>query len=106
MSAGRPTPALIDAMMRDFNRDTPGRNKNSSSTITAAAATLRRLEERSFIKRCSSALPVWGRAHSPVQRAKRASKGTCPEQAKRAEGCRMARKKDRALAPEASPYNL
>jgi len=47
MSAGRPTPELMEPMIRDFSRDAPGRRRNKSSKITAAAIQ-RRLEEKSF----------------------------------------------------------
>src|SRR5450631_3570932 len=48
MSTGRPSPELMEDAIRDFKREAPGRSTNSSSTINAAAATIRRLEEKSF----------------------------------------------------------
>jgi len=48
MSTGRPTPELMEETIRDFNREAPGRRRNSTSTINAAAAAIRRLEEKSF----------------------------------------------------------
>src|SRR5271169_1490921 len=38
----------MDDTIRDFKREAPGRRRNSASTINAAAATIRGLEERSF----------------------------------------------------------
>src|SRR5580692_7757541 len=47
MSTGRPTAELMEDTIRDFNREAPGRRRNSNSTINAAAA-IRRLEVGSF----------------------------------------------------------
>ena len=38
----------MEDTIRDFKREAPGRSRNSTSTINAAAATIRRLEEKSF----------------------------------------------------------
>src|SRR5271166_486957 len=48
MSTGLPRPALMAAMIRDFSREAPGLSRNSVSTIKAAAAAQRCLEERIF----------------------------------------------------------
>jgi hypothetical protein len=38
----------MEDAIRDCKRDAPGRSRNSASTINAAAATIRRFEEKSF----------------------------------------------------------
>ena len=38
----------MEETIRDFKREAPGRRRNSVSTINAATAAIRRLEEKSF----------------------------------------------------------
>src|SRR5579872_3421982 len=46
ISTGRPTPALMDVMIRDFNREAPGLSRKSASTIHAAKVAMRFFEEK------------------------------------------------------------
>src|SRR5579862_3477900 len=48
MSTERPNAELIEAIMRDFKLEAPGRSAKSASRMNADATAIRRLEEKSF----------------------------------------------------------
>src|SRR4029077_2536921 len=66
ISTGRPTPALIEEMMRDLSREAPGLRRNRISSTNTAAAPHCRLEERSFT---APSLQVSGGSSDKVERS-------------------------------------